>query len=458
MNESNDHLQARIARSCCILLILASAGTMTGRVLTVHSKSWRTPTPFKCANDISRWCTIRALVDHGTYAIDDTHRLEDERVVAKLGWKTIDLVRHQDRDGEEHFYSSKPPLLTTLLAGEYWVLKNGFRADIDKHTFYVARVILVFSNILPMLLYFALLLKILQRWSTTHWGQGFVMAAATFGTLLTATASTLNNHLPAAVSAMIAVYAAIRIWYDGRREIRYFVVAGAFAAFTAANELPALSFFALLGLALLWKAPWHTLLAGLPAALVVVAGFFGTNYVAHNDLAPPYAHRQEGDNWYEYPGSYWYGPKEGVDRGEPSIPVYAMHSTVGHHGILSLTPVWLLSLAGLAMMLGARQYDRRALAIMIIVLTLVCLGFYLMRPLQDRNYGGVSCGFRWMFWFTPLWLLAMIPAADAASRTPLGRGVALGLLLVSIVTAAFAAADPWAHPWIYRYWEYLGWL
>ena len=43
-------------------------------------------------------------------------------------------------------------------------------------------------------------------------------------------------------------------------------------------------------------------------------------------------------------------------------------------------------------------------------LTAVGLTFYLSRPMIDRNYGGVSCGFRWMFWLTPLWLLALVPA------------------------------------------------
>ena len=59
---------------------------------------------------------------------------------------------------------------------------------------------------------------------------------------------------------------------------------------------------------------------------------------------------------------------------------------------------------------------------------LVCLVFYLARPQADRNYGGMTSGFRWMFWFAPLWLVALLPAADrlAASRAGprLGAGAA----------------------------------
>ena len=81
----------------------------------------------------------------------------------------------------------------------------------------------------------------------------------------------LNNHVTAAVTALVAIYAALAIWYDGRRELRYFAVAGLFAALTAADELPALSFLAALSAGLLWQAPRPTLAAYLPAVLVVAA-------------------------------------------------------------------------------------------------------------------------------------------------------------------------------------------
>lgn len=92
------------------------------------------------------------------------------------------------------------------------------------------------------------------------------------------------------------------------------------------------------------------------------------------------------------------------------------------------------------------------------VLTGVCLAFYVARPLIDRNYGGVSCGFRWLFWFIPLWLIAALPAADAASRTRFRAAVCLGLLAASVFSAAWSATRPWAHPWLFDYWTGLGWL
>ncbi|HEX3599330.1 MAG TPA: hypothetical protein VHU84_04270, partial [Lacipirellulaceae bacterium] len=61
--------------------------------------------PFLSANDRSRWLTIRSLVERGTYEID--------AIRAEPTWDSIDVVAHTGRDGEQHFYSSKPPLLAT---------------------------------------------------------------------------------------------------------------------------------------------------------------------------------------------------------------------------------------------------------------------------------------------------------------------------------------------------------
>jgi hypothetical protein len=191
------------------------------------------------------------------------------------------------------------------------------------------------------------------------------------------------------------------------------------------------------------------------------------------------------DRWYEYPGSYWITPRRGVDRGEPSRSKYAFHATFGHHGIFSLTPFWLLFPIGLWMhwkreWLGSgwgrwREAigrlvapgaggDRRAagdrlrLAVAIALSSGVCFLFYISRPLIDRNYGGVSCCFRWLIWFTPLWIWASLPAAEMLSRRGWGRWL-LGLLVVGgAFSAATALQSPWRHPWIYRYFEFLGWI
>ena len=46
-------------------------------------------------------------------------------------------------------------------------------------------------------------------------------------------------------------------------------------------------------------------------------------------------------------GSYWQPENlRGIDRGEASPLRYAFKCLIGHHGLFSLTPIWLLSAAG----------------------------------------------------------------------------------------------------------------
>ncbi len=231
----------------------------------------------------------------------------------------------------------------------------------------------------------------------------------------------------------------------------------------AANELPALALFAAVSLAFLWKAPRQTLAAYLPAALLIAVPFFATNYIAFGTFNIPYAHRTAGDEWYNYTyerngktyDSYWKNP-QGFDRGEKSVAVYALNVLVGHHGIFSLTPIWLLSVLGIFCRLRkAADRKLRELALVIGAVSLVCILYFIFQPQENRNYGGMTSGFRWVFWMAPLWILALLPAADLFSNNKWLKGLALAMLLVSVFSAAYPLWNPWVNPWIVDVWQYL---
>ncbi|HVT28901.1 MAG TPA: hypothetical protein VHE81_12880 [Lacipirellulaceae bacterium] len=494
---------ARLRWGVYLLLIAVAVGNMTGRLLSVNSvdkvqleaarikdrldsdrrrlidqgitgqqldaqladreaklrDELRLQRPFLSANDRSRWMTVRSLVEHGTYEIDS--------IVGQPTWDTIDMVQHLGRDGKPHLYSSKPPLLATLIAGEYWLIHRVTGATLGDHPYAIGRFMLFTINVLPLALMFVLLARLAERFGATDWGKIFVVGAATMGTFLDTFAVVLNNHVIAAVCAAVAIYAAVRILADGERRLRYFALAGFAATFTASDELPALTLLAFLGFWLLWRVPRRTLLAFVPAAAVVAAAFFATNWIAHASLLPPYMHRSStnaSDNWYDYTytvngrqvQSYWQN-RQGIDRGEPSKLTYALNVLVGHHGIFSLTPVWLLSIAGAWFWLRSPDPIRRELAAGFALVTLICLVFYIgLRPLEDRNYGGMTSGFRWMFWCAPLWIVLMIPAADRLARSFAGQALAAVLLSFSVLSASYPTWDPWVHPWIYNWMVWCG--
>ena len=480
--DSATDSRAPLRRGVALLLIAIAAGGVTGRLLAVNSvdktgleaylndqarqragdgepKLRDLQRPFLSGNDRSRWCTVRALVEHGTYAIDE--------IVSQPNWDTIDMVKHDGRGNpapgpdEGRFYSSKPPLLATLMAGEYWLLHRLTGKTLGSHPHELGRILLFTWNVLPFVGYLLILAGLAERYGGTDFGRLFVVAAGATGTLITAYAVAFTNHWPAACAAMVALDATLRIVVDGERRLRWFFVAGLAAAFMAACELPAISFCSCVILLLAWRAPRATLQAALPGVAIVAAAALGTNYLAHGTLVPAYAQRHVEGGWYDYQfrrgdrvlDSYWKPttPKSEIDRGEPSLTAYAFHVLVGHHGIFSLTPVWLLSLAGLLMLLAGRRpadSGARAIAACILACTVACLAFYIARPLEDRNYGGMATGFRWAIWLAPLWLYGMLPAADAVAATRGGRLLAGLLLAASVLTASYPTWNPWTQPWL----------
>lgn len=438
-----------------VLLISLSLGQMAGRILAVNSvdrvaresylrskgrTDFQDQRPFLSANDRSRWATVRALVEQGTYVIDD--------IIKEPTWDTIDKVYH---DG--HYYSSKPPLLATILAGEYWVLHQLTGKTLGSHPWELGRILLLINQLIPMGLFFLVLALLVERYGTGDVDRITVIATATFATFLSTFVIVLNNHLYAAIGALVATFCGLRVWADGERKAKYLFGAGFFAAFAAANDLPALGFMGLLGLAMLVRAPKQTLIFGTLGVALVAIPFFATNYIAHETFKVPYAHAE----WYDYEKSYWNDPK-GIDIGEPERDTYAFHVLIGHHGIFSLTPMYLLSLLGIGLVAFRRESRLRSLAWLTLVLTVVVIAFYLSRDQEQRNYGGMTSGFRWMFWFIPLWLVLLLPATSWLSHSRWGMGLVAVLLAFSALSVSYPTWNPWTHPWIYDGLVYYKWI
>ncbi len=532
------------------IMIAITLAIVAGRIAVVRSAEG--DTAFLSANDRSRWATVAALVEDGTYRIDRLIQITDNSG-RRRPWNTIDRVQHTGKDGEMHNYSSKPPLLSTLVAGVYAVAKKPLGMTLTEQPIYMTRMLLAMVN-LPILLIFLVATWSVIKESPFHeFAKLSTLAAACFGTMLLPMAISLNNHLPAAAATAVALMIYLR--REGRQNAWPLTPdafwAGMAAAFAVACELPALLMFVLWSL-MFFRQNWLSTLVGfVPGAAVVAAAFFGTNWAAHHSLIPPYAHRSDGpviasvavngdrndgvdgslattdlpmiesiaaelltsgelhprnadsplrllptqsedrwvvetengnqrfallredvgdaqgrnwnlhrwDNWYDYPGSYWTTPRRGVDRGEPRHAVYAFHLTLGHHGIFSLTPFWVLVPFGLYLRCEERRLRSRWwLTVAIIGASLICLAFYISRPLIDRNYGGVSSSFRWMLWFAPLWIWGLLPAAHVCGLTYWGRWLVVLLIVGSVFSVATSLESPWQHPWIYRYVDFLGWL
>src|SRR5262245_37088106 len=127
------------------------------------------PWPTFSSNDRSRWAAVRALVDEGTWVIGwRDEQGKDHGIVFEDGWQSVDKVLHPER---QEFYSSKPPLLTLLAAGGYWALKHALGWSIVEQRWEVIRTLVFAVNIVPLILYLALLARLAERFGTTDWGR-----------------------------------------------------------------------------------------------------------------------------------------------------------------------------------------------------------------------------------------------------------------------------------------------
>ena len=482
-------------RSISLLLITVAVGIGVGRILSAErmiepsahrapgetsgKRIWPVerplPMPTFSSNDISRWATVRALVDDGTYVVGERlaqpstngKPYTDVGIISENGWKTIDLVLHPDK---QVFYSTKPPLLSTLVAGLYWLLKTLFGWTLTTRPFAVVRTILLLVNALPFAIYLVMLDRWLERFTVNSWTRLAILGMAAFGTLVTPFMITFNNHNIATYCVLFALDAVLKIWWAGTRhaplKARHFLRAGLFTAFAAANELPALAFAAATIALLFYLSAARTLLFAIPPALVVALGFFGTNYLAVEQWRPAYS--EFGGPWYEYEGSHWTKPKEGEEKKKTGIDwarhhetraEYALHLLVGHHGLFSLTPIWFLAMLAF---FHRPALDRTLpahdppwfLPWLTAALTVVVVGFYLVR---SDNYGGWSNGPRWLMWLSPLWLLTMIPVVDRLAATARGRAIVYVLIAISVVSAHYSLTNPWRMPWIYDLMLACGW-
>lgn len=445
------------------------------------------PTPMYSSNDKSRWATIRCLVDEGTYAIGrrvypngrDAKTFKDEGVAAEPQYKSLDIVLRplgDDAEGPQtrEFFSSKPPLMPTIIAGEYWLLKKAFQWDIVRDRWLVIPTIILTFNVLPFAIYLLLLANLIELGGKTDFGKLLTFSAAALGTFLITFSGTLNNHLPAAYCILFSAYPLVRAMLEKRdMEPPGYLACGFFAGFAATFDLPAASFLAAVGIPLLIARTRLTLLCFLPAAIVPVSALLLCNYLAMGTILPAYS--EFGGPWYDFEGSHWAKRgtplAKGIDFNDEPTSVYAFHLLFGHHGWFSLTPVWFLALGGLLTLGIQSAQDLRKLlgrgkgtgwtphvfAAMTLVVSATVFAFYLTRT-QSYNYGGFTSGPRWLFWLIPLWVIGLLPAADRLGSFKVGRFLCIILLGFSVLSVFYPVPNPWRPPWILQLMEYTGYL
>jgi hypothetical protein len=378
------------------------------------------------ANTGSRYATIESLADYGTFWIDQSRYVH-----------TIDKYQV---DG--HYISSKPPVLPTLAAGVYWVYERLTGHTIRRYEGEVVRLISLCTGglcHLIFLIYFYRLCCLLLKRQQAIW---ITMAAASFAYLGVAYATAINNHSTAAALAICGLYYACALRHGQLQKWWHWPITGFVLGLLPAVDLPGIAISGLIVLYLLahdWK---KTLFWLVPAMLPWGLLHLWLTYKISGSLMPFYTNRE----LHRFAGFHFRNATD-IDGLRESKDIYAFNVLLGHHGVFSMTPLYLFGLWELLRSLRYRRFLRES-----ILCAIALAGFFGFYILRTRNYGGWCVGMRWLVPVMPLLLLYFGIWVDRVKLTRLLWALVLSAFLVS----CFNVQDGLTSPFQFSVWH--NWL
>jgi hypothetical protein len=181
--------------------------------------------------------------------------------------------------------------------------------------------------------------------------------------------------------------------------------------------------------------------------VIPCAAFLTAQYLAFGQFRPVY--EEFGTKSYEYHGSYWTTPlqMDWFNKEPEPYGIYLLHMTLGHHGVFSLTPIFLFSAYGALRILFECSSRSRVLAWLATVLAIALLAFTIWDPKALQTYtgkieeGSATRGLHWLVWLSPLVLFAIY----AMLRLLFARGGRLRAMagLTIFLTVAMLAFYTW---------------
>ncbi|HSS44769.1 MAG TPA: hypothetical protein VLO07_05440 [Thermoanaerobaculia bacterium] len=361
-------------------------------------------TPFSSPNELSRLEMVFAVVENGTFRID--------QAIGVLG-------QQEDKAfSGGHLYSNKAPGLSLAAIPVYRFLRLFLpQPRTASDAIFVCLRILVVSSLCTLAL-----MRFHTRLSARHGPVGLLVTAAVgFGTPYLFYARSFLSH--AWTAALL--YLAWDLWKHGedlapgRRVGRWFVGAGLLAGWAAISEYPAALVLALFAVrALRGRIPGRAVFLGLGAAvpIAVLAAYnaicFGSPFVLSSarEALPRYAELSER-------GLFGFGAANAqVAMG------YLVHPA---RGILLFSPFFLWTFAGFRQ--WWRKREDRADCLFFSVAT--ALFFFVMTGYPNWH-GGWSLGSRYL-------MPVLFPAAFAigqALESPVSRSLFAAAMVFSVLT------------------------
>jgi hypothetical protein len=404
--------------------------------------------------EMSRWATVQALVEHQTFAIDKANtQFFETRQKLKIG---------------DVYYSDQPPTQGLLLAGPYWVLHR-FGIDFAHRPTLVEYLLTMMAVTIPVAAAAGMLYRMGRLFELRRpWRAGLALAVV-LGSGLISYATVLNPYAPAAslVLAATAVLVQVSLVRSPLRSGGYLAIAGFFTALATAID-PAAVVFAILyvGVILVMRWRWSLRIGGV---LMYCIGSIPP-IMLHMSLSGPIT----GDwrlGWNSIGnGGQLSNPlplklpttaTKAVDPEDESLaepPTFwqktgfylsrSFSAFFGSHGLLSHFPVLALGIFGVASVMHRHwPSTTKMLAVATCAGSIIVILRYIWLPVDWRWAMFAS---RWCILFTPL-MLFWSGAWLRRSHHPATWGIVSVLLAISIIVSLLGATDPMPHGGYDRY-------
>lgn len=432
-------------------------------------------------NDRSRMATIDSLVERGTFVIDNSDYV----------W-TGDKIYVNG-----HFYSDKPPVLSFLAAGPYFLMKSlGVTFQNNEGLVYYL-LTFIFVGI-PAAITVHFFNKSLELIGIKKRVRSKLTIALGVGTLLLPWTTTFNNHVPAMALCFISFYFLLKSKFQVNKKMKKQVTIGVIIGIlvpllflsypppTASSQLGFSLFILALGAIIieLWilvgriavsfaltPRMINIFLAGFLVSLgatidVIVGGVFFVLFLVYIlwnrferksaiifliGVLPPFLLHcilniqitggilpaQFVPEYFQYPGSAWSTETLSGFLSHPnltSLLTYAFHSLFGYSGFFSYSPVLLIFFFAIPQIRHRLQKE----GAIIILATIILLGFYI---LKTDNYGGWSYSIRWWVPLIPFLLFF----GSLYLQKQKSFKIFYLLLAISVVISAIGIISPWTN-------------
>ncbi|MGH9382871.1 MAG: hypothetical protein ACRD2N_01055 [Vicinamibacterales bacterium] len=388
-----------------------------------------TRTSATSSHEWSRLGTIDSIVQRGSYELE-TSRFHG----------TTDKIFFNG-----HYYSHQPPLLPTLEAPIYWILRqlglqfwNSAPFDLAYYLFTIltngaafAFTVVLFDRVLG-------LAGIRWRWR---------VAAALllpFGTWLFPYALVTNNHGMSAMALAWVTYLLLVISLRGATLARASLLGLSLGLISAIEVVPLVSFVPLACVFVATRSDMHgprSLLAFTLGLLTPLAAHAVLNLPLTGDLLPGGFHTE----LFNYPGSRFTPDTLTGQFNHPSIGAfldYGWRALVSEKGYFTYAPVLLIGLVGA--FLGLRRWGEARGAYRVLLWgSTVSL---VVSLLMTNNLGGVAVGFRHSVFICPALLALLAPVfADSSAASRAAKTIAHVVAGISVVALlVFAVPQPWS--------------